>query len=306
MKDVAIIIINFNSSEFTLQCVDSVIEKTASNLKFQIIIVDNNSAATDFKNLKNKIPKEDFISLHRSCINTGFGGGNMFGTQFAEANYILFLNNDTLFLNDCLAKLVAYMDENPEIGVSTAQNYDENNKLTPSFDHNKGLRRLLFGRGFLEKTNPSRYPKRKKEYLQPTEADWVNGAFMFFRKDAFEAVGGFDTTIFLYWEEMDICHRLRKIGYKISLFPEAKILHYIGASTESSTAVKQESYISYLYVLGKNFSFFKYFSIRLYLFFVMLLKPKKWKLLPIILESNPNTRSLKLKQKITLLHSEKS
>ncbi len=300
MKDVAIIIINFNSSEFTLQCVESVREKTASEINFQIIIVDNNSAPTDFINLKNNLPKEDYITLHRSCINTGFGGGNMFGTQYAEANYLLFLNNDTLFLNDCLGKLVTYMDENPEIGVSTAQNFDENNKLTPSFDHNKGLRRLLFGRSFLEKSNPKRYPNRKKEYVHPTEVDWVNGAFMFFRKDAFEVVGGFDTTIFLYWEEMDICHRLRKSGYKISLFPEGKILHYIGASTETSNAVKQESYISYLYVLGKNFSFIKYSSIRLYLFFVMLIKPKKWDLLPIILKPNPNTRSLKLKQKITL------
>jgi len=228
----------------------------------------------------------------------------MFGAQFAKSYYLLFLNNDAMLLNDCLGILLNFMKANPKVGVSTAQNFDENNRFVASFDHNKGLRRLLFGRGFLEKNNPQLYPKRKKEYSKPLKVNWVNGAFLFFDSKAFAEVGGFDTNIFLYWEEMDICHRLKKLGYESWLVPEAKILHHQGVSTGTSKVMNRESYISYLYVLRKNYGFGKYLLIRVYLTIAILIKPKKWYLLPIILKSNNQTQSLKQKQKITFLNED--
>jgi GT2 family glycosyltransferase len=276
-----------------------VIEKTSEAIKYQIIVVDNNSTPSEYKILEENFPKKNNISLHRSIINTGFGGGNMFGAQFAKADYVLFLNNDAMLLNDCLGILLNFMKANPKVGVSTAQNFDENNRFVASFDHNKGLRRLLFGRGFLEKNNPKLYPKRKKEYIEPLQVNWVNGAFLFFDSKAFAEVGGFDTNIFLYWEEMDICHRLKKLGYESWLVSAAQILHHQGVSTGTSKAMNRESYISYLYVIRKNYGFGKYIFIRIYLSIALLLKPKKWYLLPIILKSNNQTQSLKQKQKIT-------
>ncbi|MEM0518385.1 glycosyltransferase family 2 protein [Aequorivita flava] len=299
--DVAIIIVNYNSSKYTLECVNTVVEKTSEAISYQIIVVDNNSTALEYKILKEGFPTKPNISLHRSNINTGFGGGNMFGAQFANADYLLFLNNDAMLLNDCLHILLNFMKANPKVGVSTAQNFDENNDFVPSFDHNKGLRRLLFGRSFLEKNNPELYPKRKKEYSEPVKVNWVNGAFLFFDSKAFAEVGGFDTNIFLYWEEMDICHRLKKLGYESWLVPEAQILHHQGVSTGTSQAMNRESYISYLYVLRKNYGFGKYLLIRTYLCVALLLKPKKWHLLPIILKSNNQTQSLKRKQKMSFL-----
>ncbi len=302
--DVAVIIVNYNSSKYTLECINTVIEKTSEGISYQIIVVDNNSTASEYKILRDNFPKQDNISLHRSIINTGFGGGNMFGAQFANADYLLFLNNDAMLLNDCLGILLRFMKANPMVGVSTAQNFDENNNFVPSFDHNKGLRRLLFGRSFLEKNNPELYPKRKKEYNEPLQVNWVNGAFLFFDSKAFSEVGGFDTNIFLYWEEMDLCHRLKKQGYESWLMPEAKILHHQGVSTGTSKAMNRESYISYLYVLRKNYGFGKYLLIRMYLTIAILIKPKKWYLLPIILKSNNQTQSLKQKQKITFLNED--
>ncbi len=302
MKDVSIIIINYNSSKYTLECIDAVIAKTSEEISYEIIVVDNNSAIEDYKNLKQNFPYKENIQLHRSNINTGFGGGNMFGAQSANSDYLLFLNNDAMLLNDCLGILLSFMKTNPKVGVCTAQNFDENNKFVPSFDHNKGLRRLLFGRGFLEKNNPTLYPKRKKEYTEPLQVNWVNGAFLFFDAKAFSQVGGFDANIFLYWEEMDICHRLKNAGFESILVPEARILHYQGVSTGSSKIIDKEAYISYLYVLRKNFGYFKSQLIRVYLTFALLLKPKKWFLLPIVLDNNPLSQSLKTKQKITFLN----
>jgi GT2 family glycosyltransferase len=161
---------------------------------------------------------------------------------------------------------------------------------------------LLFGRSFLEKNNPTLYPNRKKEYTKPLEVNWVNGAFLFFRNKSFQKIGGFDRNIFLYWEEMDLCHRLRKDGFSSVLVPEAKVLHFQGVSIGTSRAIDKEAYISYLYVLRKNFGFFKNILIRKYLILVTLLKPKKWYLLSVLLKLNPSKASLKHKQKPRILN----
>lgn len=301
MKDIAVILINYNTSKYTLECIQKVVDKTSEEISYEIIVVDNNSEIADYKNLKTNFPKHPNISLYRSNINTGFGGGNMFGVKYAIANYLLFLNNDAMLQNDCLSILYRYMEENPSVGVCTAQNYDEYNVLVPSFDHDKGLRRLLFGRSFLEKNNSSLYPNRKREYTTPLEVNWVNGAFLFFRRTSFLKIGGFDTNIFLYWEEMDLCHRLREHCFSSVLVPEAKVLHFQGVSIGTSKAIDKEAYISYLYVLRKNYGFLKYILIRKYLILVTILKPKKWYLLSILLKLNPSKASLKHQQKPRIL-----
>jgi len=297
MVDVAVILINYNASDFTLKCVDSVIENTAEGTSYQIIVTDNNSELDDYRNLKQNFPSDPRCTLVRSNLNTGFGGGNMYGAAYANARFLLFLNNDALLLNDCLSVLKYFMDSHQDVGVCTAQNFNEHEELVPSFDYNKGIRRLLFGRSFLEKTNPSRYPRRKIAYSEPVEVDWVNGAFLFFRKEAFDAIQGFDTRIFLYWEEMDLCYRLKQKGYKTMLVPQARILHYQGVSIGSSKEINKEAYRSYLYVVRKNFGFLKFLFIKIYLLIVLLLKPKKWYLLGTILKGGWMKGSLAYKQK---------
>ena len=300
MKDVAVIIINYNTAKYTLECVASVYSKTRDSVDFRVIVIDNNSEPEDFQLLKNGLKSYKNLHLHRSPINTGFGGGNMLGVQFSKAKYLLFLNNDAFFENDCLKILCNYMESNQEVGVSTAQNYDENGNHVISFDHDKGLRKLLFGRSFLEKINPEKFPKRKKEYSEPVKVNYVNGAFMFFRTSVFEKVGGFDNNIFLYFEEMDICHRMRNINKSAMLVPKAKITHYQGVSTGVSKIISKEGLISYFYVIKKNYNYLKYSLIRLYYSLTFLIKPKKWFMLGLVLRGVPLSESLKQKQKLRL------
>ncbi len=296
MHTVAVILINYNSSRYTLECLDSVLEKTATDLDFELVVVDNNSEPEDYQYLKDHWPTDQRIKLVRSSINTGFGGGNTMGRQQVDGKYLLFLNNDTQLLNDCLGMLSQYLDDHPEVGVCTAQNYDEHGNFVPSFDHNKGLRKLLFGRGMLQKTNPKRYPDRKKEYKRPVVVDWVNGAFLFFRATDFDAIGGFDPYVFLYFEEMDLAHRLRKMGKQSVLYPHARILHHQGVSIGRSREIDKEAYISYLHVIRKNRGQLYSWVINLYLILVCLIKPKKWYLLPTLLSGGSLKNSLKNKQ----------
>ena len=304
MFDIAVILINYNSTEHTINCVNSIIEKTARTINYQIIITDNCSEKEDYLKLKSFCDELNFpnLELHRNKINSGFGAGNMFGIQFANAQYLAFINNDTLFLNDCLSILKNSLYTNQNIGIAGAQAYKENGDFMISLDHFASPTREILGRNFLETINPKKYPKRKKVYTNPQPVNFVPGSFMFVRSDDFYETGGFDTNIFLYYEETDLCIRLAKKSKFAYLIPAAKFIHYHGASTEQrSLTIKKELKISLLYIIRKHYGFFGHKIVLLFLtikyFFSSIFKPKNWSLFFLILSGASLSKSLKTKQK---------
>jgi GT2 family glycosyltransferase len=304
MFDIAVIIINYNSSKLTKECIESILEKTSNNISLQIIVVDNCSEKEDFLSLKEYCDKQSFENLQLICskINTGFGGGNMTGFHFVSAQYVAFVNNDTLFLNDCLSILKSAIEKDTSIAVVGGQSYTETGKQMVAFDHFASISKELFGRDFLEKINPKKYPKRKLEYINPIKVNYVQGSFMLVRTSDFNEVGGFDTNIFLYYEETDLCKRLEKIGKSSYLIPDAKYIHYHGASTPHNIAIKTELKISLLYIIRKHYGYFSYYFLLNYLrlnyMFSTIFKPKYWYLLKVLLAGAPLSKSLKTKQKI--------
>lgn len=307
MFDIAVILINYNSSEHSISCIRSIIEKTSKNINYQIIITDNCSEKEDYLKLKSFCDTANIsnFELHRSNINTGFGGGNMFGVQFANAKYLAFVNNDTLLKNDCLSILKNALETNPNIGIAGAQAYKENGDFMISLDHFASPAREIIGRSFLEIINPNKYPKRKKKYTIPQQVNFVPGSFMFVRAADFYEVGGFDTNIFLYYEETDLCIRLANKSKFSYLIPEAEFVHFHGASTGKSLAIKKELKISLLYIIRKHYGFFGHKIVLSFLvvkyFFSSILKPKNWSLFFLILSGAPLSKSLKTKQKIVIL-----
>lgn len=305
MFDIALILINYNSSGHSINCIRSIVEKTDNTINYQIIITDNASEKEDYLKLKTFCDSFEFphLELHRSRINSGFGGGNMFGVQFANAHYLAFINNDTLFKNDCLSILKKELDNNPNIGIAGAQAYKENDSFLISLDHFASPTREIFGRSFLETINSKKYPKRKKIYTQPLQVNFIPGSFMFVRASDFYEVGGFDTSIFLYYEETDLCLRLANKSKFAYLIPEAEFIHFHGASTEKSLAIKKELKISLLYIIRKHYGYFEYKIVLIFLvlkyFFSSIFKPKNWSLFFLILAGAPLSESLKTKQKIT-------
>ncbi|WP_281228500.1 glycosyltransferase family 2 protein [Flavobacterium aquiphilum] len=302
--DIAIILINYNSSKHTVNCIQSIVDNTSEKLNYQIIITDNCSRKEDYLALKEfcetiSLPN---LELHRNNINTGFGGGNMNGIQFANSKYYAFINNDTLFLNDCLSILKNELDNNPNIGIAGGQSYNESGDFMVSWDHFTSPLKEIIGRNFLEFINPKKYPKRKERYTTPIQISFISGSFMFLKAPDFNEIGGFDTNIFLYYEETDLCLRLKKIEKHAYLIPEAKFIHLHGASTEKSLAIKKELKISLLYVIRKHYGLFGYKSVQLFLIIKYLLssffKPKNWQLFILILLGAPLSQSLKTKQKL--------
>ncbi|MCF6307117.1 MAG: glycosyltransferase family 2 protein [Flavobacteriaceae bacterium] len=309
MFDISIIIINYHTEQYTINCIESLLKYTNTSLKCQYIIVDNASNTKSYKTLKTyveSIQNKVEIQLLRSNINTGFGGGNMLGVQKATSKYLAFVNNDVVLENDCLSILKEFMDNNTDVGVCGPQAFTENNKLLPTIDHFASLGRELFGRKFLELINSRKYPKRKTVYKNPKQGQFIAGSFMFFNTLEFNKIGGFDTNIFLYYEETDICRRLLKIGKTAFLVPKAQFIHFHGASTKKSVAIKIELKISLLYVIRKHNGIVPFYILLSYLqiryFFSSLIKPKYWKLFYILLLQAPLTKSLKHKQEINLLN----
>lgn len=304
MFEIAVIIINYNSGKMTHECIDSIVEKTDASLNYQIVVVDNCSETEDYLALKQFCDQHPFTNLQlvRSHINTGFGGGNMLGYQFANANYVAFINNDTVFLNDCLSILKSAIEKDISIAVVGGQSYKENGERMVAFDHFASISKELFGRDFLEKYNPKKYPKRKAEYDTPVKVNYVQGSFMLVRTSDFNAVGGFDTNIFLYYEETDLCLRLNKIGKSSYLIPEARYIHYHGASTPQNIAIKTELKISLLYIIRKHYGYLSFWFLLNYLrinyLFSTLFKPKYGYLLKVLLAGAPLSMSLKTKQTI--------
>lgn len=304
---VAIILINYNGSDDTAKCVENILLKTSKTLSYEITVIDNASKRDDFEALQNLLRgvNDNRIKLYRSKINTGFGGGNMMGVQHANADYYLFLNNDTLLTNDAVSICRDFMEKTADAAVCGAQIYDQNEKPRVSFDHFTSFGREVFGKSAIEFLNPKSKPKRRKIYADPLEVDYVNGSFMFFRASDFKAVGGFDTNLFLYFEESDICCRLRRRKRKTYFLPAAKYLHYQGKSIDRAGMpidTKIELKTSMFYVIRKNNGYVQYQLLRLFFIIryglVSLFKPKYWKLFHRILIGLPLGKSLKQRQVI--------
>ncbi|MCK0123431.1 glycosyltransferase family 2 protein [Gelidibacter sp. F2691] len=304
MKDISAIIINYNSSTFTLNCVKSILEKTSSHISFEIIVVDNASNIEDYHTLKNALESLNsaLVTLVRSRYNTGFGGGNMYGVQFANARHYAFINNDTILENDCLNIVHQFLVNTTDAAICSPQQFNEKGEVQKSFDHFLSLKRELFGRSLLEKTNKKKYPKRQKIYSEPLKVESVPGSFLAVKAEQFNKVGGFDTTIFLYYEETDLCYRIAKqfANGACYLVPEGRFIHFKGQSTAKNSAIKKELKISLLYVLRKNSGYLSYQILRWWLtlkaFFKLLIAPKTFPIFLLYLKGAHISASLKQKQ----------
>jgi GT2 family glycosyltransferase len=308
MFEIAAIIINFNSNILTQECIDSILDKTNQSIDLQIIVVDNCSEYEDYISLKDFCDKHSFknIKLIRSNINTGFGGGNMMGFHISNAKYIAFVNNDTLFLNDNFSILKEAIEKDENIGIVGGQSFNKKGKQMVAFNHFSSITKEVFGRDFLELINPKKYPKRKLQYKKPLKVNYVQGSFMFMRAKDFSNVGGFDTNIFLYYEETDLAMRLLKNGKFNYLIPDAKYIHYHGASTSKGILIKTELKISLLYIIRKHHGYLSFLFLLNYFrfnyFFKTLCKPQYWHLFKVLLIGAPLSKSLKTTQKIKVEH----
>jgi len=295
---ISIIIINYNSAEYTINCVNSVLEKTAIDLPYEIIIVDNNSID---KNKLDYFKGNDRIKLIYSDINLGFAGGHSLGIQEATGDYYFFLNNDTLLSEDAVSIFYNFCENNPNAGLVSCYTISEENDLQFNYSHFPTIGSKYFGVSISKLFNKVNYPPKKDVYKEPFKVDLVGGSVMFVNARVYKEIGGFDTTFFLYCEEEDLAYRITKAGKDVYVIPKVLIRHFGGKSTEKSLDIKKEFYISFLYFYGKHFGLIKTILLKIYLTIKLIRKFYKkdmLKLVLFIIQGADLKQSLRHKQKL--------
>jgi len=251
--EISFITINYNSSSYTIKLLTSILKNTT--LKYEVIIVDNNSQEDDFKALKTFCNQYSKFKVIKNNINNGFAGGNMLGAFYASSKYYFFINNDTELLNDCSKIMKNYLDAHQIISLATAKVNDENGNFSSSYKLFPSLTKELFGNYVARKFSKNNFPSNKIKLYEPTLVEVVSGSCMFFRADTFNEINGFDEKFFLYCEEEDISKRIWMHKKKVIFLPDAKIFHASGGSTKKSLAIEREYYISYKYLIYKHFNY---------------------------------------------------
>lgn len=300
--DVSIILINYNSSDYTRECVQSILDKTDSNIHFNITVVDNGSITEDYLKIKN-LGDTDNVNIVRSKFNLGFAAGHMFGLQFTRAKYYFFLNNDCLFLNDCVTELYKFCEEHQNVGMCSPQMYSVDKKPVPSFDYFPIISSKILGTGIFRFIKGKDYRYRKKIYNEPIRVDVISGSQMFVRGSCLNELGGLDINFFLYCEEEDFSIRMHASGFDTYIVPDAKNIHIGSGSTERSLMIRKEFYISFLYLYRKHYGLFKTELLRLILLMRLFKKiffnMDNFKLFTFVIFSANMVNSMRHKQKIS-------
>jgi GT2 family glycosyltransferase len=232
--DLSIIIVNYNTKELLKQTIQSVID-TTKNIRYEIIVSDNNSTDGSIEMLEKYFPE---VKLIKNKDNLGFPKGNNVAVKKSIGRYVLLLNSDTVVIDNCLEKCIKYMDLHKGIGVLGCKVVLKDGQL----DHacKRGFptpEASLFYMLKLHKLFPDskKFGQYTLGYLhedEPNEVDSLTGAFMVLRRETVDEVGLLDEEFFMYGEDIDWCYRIKEAGWKVMYYPEAKIIHYKGASSK--------------------------------------------------------------------------
>jgi len=235
----SIILVYYNTPVEIIDCIKSIPE-AAEDLSYEIIIVNNNSP----KPLPANLKRSKRLSIIENDNNYGYGRAINQAVKIAKGEFLLVLNPDTICTKDSIKSMVERIKQDRKIGVLGPQQIDKKEKIIHSIGSMPKLPDALFALSFIDNIWPQN-PYSKKFWARDVdrnkeqETETVGGACMLFRKKIFEKIEGFDERFFMYFEEADICLRIKKLGYKILYYPQAKIRHLIGKSNTNRRWVKK-------------------------------------------------------------------
>lgn len=226
MRDkLSIVIVNYNSGNFLRDCLKS-IYKSETNLDFDIWVVDSASFDDSIELAKKDFPKINYI-LNKE--NIGFSKSNNQALGKIKNEYILILNPDTKIFPGVLSYMLNYIKDNSDVGAATCRVELESGKI--DWGSHRGFPTPLASFFYYFLSDDRFYHLSFKDMTKPHEVDSITGAFFLTKKSVLDKVGLFDEDYFMYGEDLDLCFRIKKAGYKIMFIPAVKIIHYKGISS---------------------------------------------------------------------------
>lgn len=264
---ISIIIVHYKNEKDLFDCLDSLYGLKVSQ-SYEVIIVDNSENKNLQKSLLTKNYKnQKYIS---SPKNLGYGGGMNLGAKYAKGEYLFILNPDVVFKNDIISSLIGKFEKNKRTGIISPLLYTTDNVIMEQGARELTPLRALIKLSFIDKlflNNPisKDYWVKDWEDKNLKEVDNVPGTALVIKKQIFDEVRGFDEIFFLYFEEFDLCKRVRERGYKIFIDPTSKLIHKWGTSTKLLKNRDEIFKKSRYYYFKKHFGFLKAIIIESFL-----------------------------------------
>jgi GT2 family glycosyltransferase len=241
MNDISVVIaiVSYRSAELTIGCLRSIeAERSTPGLRIRVVVIDN--ASGDASAIAAAIEANSWSSWVRlvpAPRNGGFAYGNNLAFRMARSDgpvdYFHLLNPDTLVRRGAIGALVRFLEQHPEAGIAGSSfEHLDGSEWPIAFRFPSILSEIENG---LQLGMASRLLRRWVVPIEMTAAaqsvDWLPGASMMVRPAVFDAIGGFDETYFLYFEETDFCFRAKKAGYSTWYVPDSRVMHIRGQST---------------------------------------------------------------------------
>jgi GT2 family glycosyltransferase len=230
--DLSIVIVNWNSAAFLRECLRS-IYATAANLQFEVIVIDNASFDGSEIMVRREFPAVKFIQSRR---NVGFAGGNNIAFAHSSGRNVLFLNPDTELTDDALRIMCSALDATPDAGVVGCRLLNSDLSMqTSCIQAFPSILNQTLDFEFLQAMFPksSLWGMRPlyEQKSQPSIVDIVSGACLMIRRIIFEQVGQFSTDYFMYAEDMDLCYKVARAGWRNYFVGDATVIHHGGCSS---------------------------------------------------------------------------
>ncbi len=234
----SVVIVSFNTRELLRECLQTVFQQTG--VSYEVIVVDNASQDGSLAMVEREFPSA--IAMQAGA-NLGFAAANNLAFRLARGKYVVILNSDAFLSPNTLASAAAAMESSPQTGLAGGRLVGRDGGLQPSARlFPSPLNDLLSMTGLAARFPKSRFfgrcDRTWADPMTPTDTDWVPGAFSIIRHDVLKQIGYFDENFFLYYEEVDLCRRIRLAGFKVSYWPKLEVVHIGG---ESSRQVKRLS-----------------------------------------------------------------
>ncbi len=229
---VAVVILNFNGKKFLEQFLPSVTKHSSGH---KVVVADNNSSDDSVNYLQVNYPS---VQIIKNQINSGFAQGYNEALKQVDAEYYVLLNSDVEVSEDWITNIISLMDADPSVAACQPKILDFNNRTKFEYAGASGGYIDKYGYPFCRGRVFNELEEDKGQYNNPTEVFWATGACMFVRAKAFWEVGGFDGDYFAHMEEIDLCWRLKNIGYKIYVEPKSVVYHVGGGTLNKLSSRK--------------------------------------------------------------------
>jgi GT2 family glycosyltransferase len=232
--EVSVVIVSFNTRNVLRRCLRTLLDEISS-IAAEVLVIDNGSKDGSAEMVADEFPD---VRLTRADRNIGFAAANNILFAEARGRYIVLLNSDAFLQPGSLQRAIAHMEDDPKVGLGGARLIGEAGEWQPSARMFPSvLNDFLSLSGLAQRFRASRFAGRADrtwaDPLQEAEVDWVPGAFSIIRTDALKKIGWLDDTFFLYYEEVDLCRRLKKAGYSVRYWPDIVVIHLGGESSKS-------------------------------------------------------------------------